>query len=98
MPFKKGDPKPAGSGKKKGSKNKKTLQWEALGKFITEKGAEKLMKVLEAQDDKEFIKSYGAILEYFKPKLARTELTGKDGDDLIINTVNYGENTSKAEA
>lgn len=69
-------------GKPKGIKNIKTLQWEALGESITSKHTERFNGILESADDKLFTELYLDILEYFKPKQQRTELTGKDGKDL----------------
>lgn len=39
-------------------------------------------EVLTAMDDSDFADNYLKILEYFKPKIARTELTGADGESL----------------
>ncbi len=33
---------------------------------------------------KDFVVNFLSLLEYHKPKLARTEMTGKDGKDLEI--------------
>lgn len=79
--FQKGNP-----GKKKGTKSKKVLAWEQLGDFITEEGAKRVQEILRTSTPKDFISYYSTLLEYFKPKIARTELTGKDGEDLTINT------------
>lgn len=73
-----------GAGRKKGSKNPKTIAWEELGKFITESGAQRAVEILldPDTDDETFMKFYTLLLEYFKPKLARQELTAKDGAEL----------------
>jgi hypothetical protein len=89
MPFKKGDPKPKGSGMKKGQKATKTKQWEEMGEWLVTEGADKYMEYLKKMDPDNYLKRFEAMLEYFKPKLSRAELTGKDGDDLNINIVNY---------
>lgn len=71
--FKKG--KPPGSGIKKGGKKAKTLAWENLGEFITETGAERVAKMLTECNEQDFFKYYCLLLEYFKPKLQRSDVT-----------------------
>ena len=43
------------------------------------------MKIVMALPEEEFMTRYERILEYFKPKLARTEMTGKDGEKLFLD-------------
>jgi len=62
------------NGRPVGSKNAKTLQWEVLGNAIVTTPTERFNNCLAKMDDEEFVKSYAMILEYFKPKLARTEI------------------------
>jgi hypothetical protein len=76
--FKAGNP-----GKPKGAVSEKTKAWEELGDFICHAGAERYMNALVALEDDKFLEKYAYILEFFKPKLARSEVTGKDGKDLI---------------
>ena len=76
-----------GPGKPRGSKNKKTQQWEALGKYLTEEGADRYLQILMATDDKKFMTHYHALLEYFKPRLNRTALTDGDGDSIKFEVV-----------
>jgi len=86
--FKKGHSKIEGSGIKKGEKQKKTLAWEAIGDYIVSEGAERLIKILAESTDVDFIKNYAMLLEYFKPKLARTEMTADiEGEVTIIRKV-----------
>lgn len=61
-------------GREVGSKNVRTQQWEALGNAIQEVHTERFNRVLAAMDDETFAKNYLQVLEYFKPKLARTEI------------------------
>lgn len=75
------------SGPKKGAKYKKTLEWEQFGKQVLEKGMPRFLEIMETTDDEKFARTFLDILEYFKPKQARTELTGKDGGDLNINII-----------
>ena len=73
MVFQKGKIKTGG--KKKGTKNKKTLAWEELGKYIAEAGSEKAKRILDNMDDDKFILAFEKFIEYFKPKLQRTDIT-----------------------
>jgi len=64
-------------GRQKGSLNEKTKQWEHLGEAIKTTHADRLNAILDSCDDDTFIKHYSSILEYFQPKLARTEIKGE---------------------
>ncbi len=73
MPFKpgkSGNP----TGRPNGAKSEKTLQWEALGEALLTKHSERANKILETMPDDKFLDNYGKLLEYFKPKQARTEI------------------------
>lgn len=62
------------NGRPAGSKNERTKQWEALGTAIEQKHTERFNAVLAGMDDETFARTYLQVLEYFKPKLARTEI------------------------
>lgn len=62
------------NGRPSGSKNQKTLQWEALGEALLTKHSERANQILASMDDDKFLDHYGKLLEYFKPKQARTEI------------------------
>lgn len=85
MPFKKGNK--LSKGKPKGAIHEKTKQWEAIAENMTTTHAARFNSILETADDKTFAELYIKVLEFFKPKFNRTEMTGKDGKDLktIIN-------------
>lgn len=83
--FEKGHKK--SGGKQQGAKNKKTLVLDAFAKTIVEGGMEKFQRELMKLNGKEFVNAYMVIFEYVKPKLARTELTGKDGSELIQKVI-----------
>jgi len=74
MPFEKGHKKYKGAGLKKGDKIKKTLEWEQFGREILEAGLPRAKKVMEESGDKDFMFYFNQLLEYFKPKLQRTEV------------------------
>jgi hypothetical protein len=73
MPFEKGHNKVGG--KQKGSKNKRTLQWDTLGEAITNEHTERFNEVLNDMDDDKFADTFIKVLEYFKPKQNRTDIT-----------------------
>lgn len=64
------------NGRPAGSKNEKTKQWEALGESIMSVHTEAFNRILTEKmegDPDTFLDLYLKVLEYFKPKLARTE-------------------------
>jgi len=84
--FQKGNP-----GKPKGAISKKTKAWDELGEFFTKEGAQRAAKIMRDADDKKFMVYYERLLEYFQPKLNRTDLTtgGEKFNDLPVNiTIN----------
>ena len=58
------------AGMPKGIKHKRTREWEKLGEFITEKGAQRAMQIMSKLDDATFLDQYGKLLNYFKPKIS----------------------------
>ena len=80
--FKKGDPKIAG--RKKGTPNKKTAQWENFVEYCMNSGLEKFQQEMDKLQGKAFTDTFINLIEYHKPKLARTELTGDGGNAIEI--------------
>jgi hypothetical protein len=62
--------------KPKGALSKKTEMWNQLGDYVVTQGAERAMTVLHSMDDEDYLHHYLAMLEYFKPKQARTVHAG----------------------
>jgi hypothetical protein len=72
MAFKKGQSgNPNGRGV--GVLSEKVKAWEQLGDFITDAGAIRVKQILATCDEETFLKYYGQFMEYFKPKLSRSE-------------------------
>lgn len=69
-------------GRKKNSKNKKTLILNTFAQSIVEGGMDKFKEELDKLTGKEYIHAFMTLFEYVKPKLARTEMTGKDGEPI----------------
>ena len=74
--------------KPKGAISAKTIAWNNLGEFLTEQGAERLIKILSEADDATFMKVYIQLIEYFRPKQSRTELEKTNDKGKIKITVN----------
>ena len=81
--FKKGDKKPINSGKKKGSKNKRTEEQLKRIEYVLEILDTSIDKDIKALEPRERAKLWVDLQEYIRPKLARTELVGNGGKDLI---------------
>ena len=92
MPFEKGksgNPK----GRKEGSINKKTEIWNEIGEWFINEGVqaykENLMDLMSSDNEDTRLKAmdkFNALIEFFKPKLARTELVGNDKKPLSVIT------------
>jgi len=85
------------NGRIPGSKNKKTEQWEKLGKAILEEYSDDVKKILDeykGEDKDKFLSSYFQLLEYFKPKQARIYQTSEHEfkNPLNINIVGIDSN------
>lgn len=62
-----------GSGRPKGAKNKKTSQWEAFSQYCVEGGLERFERELNTLEGKDYVNAFINLLEFHKPKLARSE-------------------------
>lgn len=79
-------------GRPKGSKNLRTMEWEHIKDQFLTVHTERANRVLAAMEDDKFLDAYLKLLEYFKPKLARSEVTNTDSSQIQIN-VNWDEDT-----
>lgn len=80
MPFQKGNTEASKKGK-----HAKSKQWEELGDFMTQAGADKAMRILNELPDDEFLDQFGKLLNYFKPRMQSTELTGNKAIQIKVN-------------
>ena len=67
-------------GKPKGTISEKSKIWNEIGEWFKGDGLEAYQKELmtmQKEEPKEFLKRYEAMLEYFAPKLQRTEFEDK---------------------
>jgi len=74
-----------------GSKNTKTEQWETFSLWLMTEGMKRFQTEMRKLNGKEYILTVKDLLEYFKPKLARTEHTGENGNALIFQVINYAD-------
>lgn len=90
MPIKRGDQKHPRSGRPPGQPNKATARGrEAIAQFVDD-NASRLVGWLDqiAEEDPEAaFRSFMSVVEYHIPKLARSELTGKDGGELSLEVL-----------
>ena len=103
MPFKPGK---SGNpdGRPVGTVSLKTQQWEQMAEFVLSDALPaykaNLMEQLtspDAGERNEGMRHLENVLEYFKPKLARTEVTGKDGQEFSINVIQVGGDGKKTQ-
>lgn len=93
MKFEKGKPPPPNSGRPKGSPNKTTIEVREAIAQIAQQNVGAVHKWLaEIDDPAKRLDLYLRLLEYHVPKLARTEVSGMDGQPLEIRVVKFGHN------
>lgn len=91
-PFKEGNPgRPPGP-------NKKTVVLDGFAKHIVEGGMDKFQDELNKLTGKDYVTAFMTIFEYVKPKLARTELTGKDGGPIKGNLSWIDDDSEQTES
>lgn len=78
-------------GRPKGAKSARTIEWEKLGSFITDAGAKRAMRVLNDMDDDTYLDQYGKLLNYFKPKLASTQVQAKADINVSIKEPDWND-------
>lgn len=74
------------NGRPVGSRNKKTEQWQVFAEYCLNGGLEKFQEELEKLEGKDYVSAFISILEFHKPKLARSEMK-LEGD--LKQTVNH---------
>ncbi len=66
-------------GKPKGAVNKRTVQWEAFSEYCLNGGLQRFEQELNALEGKDFVNAFTTLLEFHKPKLARTQVEHSGG-------------------
>lgn len=71
------------SGRIPGKVTLKTEQWNKFCFYCLNGGLEKFQREMNKLQGKDYAQTFIQLLEFFKPKLSRAELTGLDGETLI---------------
>ncbi len=69
----------------KKAENNQDTQWLNLKECIEDEFAERFMLELRAMGGRDFVRNYLNVLEYFKPKVTRTEGGRIEEEDTIIH-------------
>ena len=75
------------NGRPIGSKNVRTQEWEMIKDAFLTKHTERANRVLASLEDDKFLDAYLKLLEYFKPKLQRSEVTNSEATKIDINVI-----------
>jgi len=59
-------------------------KWDNLSEFVTGAGATRLLTELKAMPSKDYVRNYLKLLEHFKPKLVRSQISPGDEEDRVI--------------
>lgn len=81
-------------GKQKGAKNANTLAWENLGDFFTKEGAERAKGIMQKANDEMYMKYYGMMIDYFKPKLRSMEVKAEIDMNVVTTTYVLDDHTT----
>ena len=60
-------------------------KWDNLSEYMNGAGAIRLLTELKAMPSKDYVRNYLKLLEHFKPKLVRSEISPGDEEDRVIN-------------
>ena len=82
MPFQKGHK--LAKGRVEGSKNGKTKQWEQFSEWFMSKGMDRLETEIAKLEGKEYVLVVKDMLEYFQPRLSRTEVKGEIIQKIVV--------------
>lgn len=101
MPFQKGNKLACNQ---RGGTKPKTEAWNNIVGWLIGKGGERYLELMVAlsngkkitKEEKEFMDRYETLLEFHAPKLARAEVTGRDGGAITIQTINYANAQSNS--
>lgn len=78
------------NGKPKGTLDTKTKGWELLKETITTELTDKFMKEMQQLEGTAYINAYLNVLEFFRPRLSRTESLNQNvnQDQVVISVTN----------
>lgn len=93
MSFEKGNKQ--GKGRPKGVKNSKTEEWEKFHHFMMTEGLARFSEEVRKLKGPQLIRVMIEMMEYFQPKLQRTEVGGPNGGPIEIEEKNPKELTTE---
>lgn len=85
MLFQKGRTKTGG--RTKGSKSLKIIQWQETGKELITGGLERAQQIMQNADDDKYMDYFFKLLEYYKPKLQRSDVNQYNQGKVVIEVV-----------
>jgi len=65
------------AGRRENIPNKRTEQWEVFSQYCLNGGLERFEQELNTLEGKDFVNAFTLLLEFHKPKLARTDVNVK---------------------
>ena len=72
------------AGRRENIPNKRTEQWEVFSQYCLNGGLERFEQELNTLEGKDFVNAFTLLLEFHKPKLARTTLVGEDTNPIQL--------------
>jgi hypothetical protein len=83
-------------GRQAGTPNKKTEEWEAFGRAVIDGNLDRIQEYMQTLEGEKLLDSWLKVVEYFRPKQARTEIVDDSEKKLIIE-IDRGESQSTFE-
>lgn len=84
-------------GRIKGARHKKTEKWMDFVYYCMNGGLAKFQRELDKLEGKDYVNAFITLLEFHKPKLARTTFVGEEDSPINANIRWINDSTSKPE-
>ena len=78
-------------GRPKGGKNERTQQWETFTEYCLNGGLQRFEQELNTLEGKDYVNAFTALLEFHKPKLARTTIVGDATEPIAVKYTPIGK-------
>lgn len=82
------------NGRPKGSTSLKVIQWQKTGKELITGGLERAAQIMSDADDDKYMEYFFKLIEYYKPKLQRSDVNQTSEGKVIIEVVRRDDNNS----
>lgn len=83
------------NGRPRGAKDKRTTQWEIFSAYCLEGGLKKFEEELNSLSGKDYVQAFTNLLEFHKPKLTRSTVTGENGNSIEVKITHVTRTSSK---